>query len=99
MSYNKKNDKYPALNCKEVVRALEKAGAELKRQKGGHAIYELHGRTIVVPVHGKKTIPLGTLFCIIRQSGLSKEDFYKLVGFTISLNLIDVLKRVIKACF
>jgi predicted RNA binding protein YcfA (HicA-like mRNA interferase family) len=39
MSYNKKNDKYPALNCKEVVRALEKAGAELKRQKGGHAIY------------------------------------------------------------
>jgi predicted RNA binding protein YcfA (HicA-like mRNA interferase family) len=58
MSYNKKNDKYPALNCKEVVRALEKAGAELKRQKGGHAIYELHGRTIVVPVHGKKRFRL-----------------------------------------
>ena len=91
MSNNKQNNQYPALNCKEVVRALEKAGAELKRQKV-HAIYELHGRIIVSLCMGKKR---SAWYTILYNSsiGLSKEDFYKLVGTYNIIKSNDVSKE------
>jgi predicted RNA binding protein YcfA (HicA-like mRNA interferase family) len=30
---------------------------------------------VVVPVHGNRTLPVGTLRSIIRQTGLSDEEF------------------------
>ena len=30
---------------------------------------------VVVPVHGSRTLPIGTLRSIIRQSGLTDEEF------------------------
>jgi predicted RNA binding protein YcfA (HicA-like mRNA interferase family) len=30
---------------------------------------------VVVPVHGNRTLPIGTLRSIIRQSGLTEEEF------------------------
>lgn len=36
-------------------------------------------RAVVVPVHGNRDIPIGTLRAIIKQSGMSEEDFIALL--------------------
>ena len=63
---------------KEVVFMLEKAGFLQVRQKGSHMIMQkqITGSTITVPVPMHKTIRIGTLQSIIRQSGIPKETFF-----------------------
>lgn len=56
---------------------LEKAGFFNISQKRSHMKFRKEGsekRTVIVPA-GKKIIPVGTFRSILRQSGLSKEDF------------------------
>ena len=67
----------PALRSKEVVRVLEKAGFVTWRQKGSHlSMYrEADHRSLTVPMHFSKTVPKGTLRAIIKQAGLSVEEF------------------------
>lgn len=36
-------------------------------------------RAVVVPVHGNRDLPIGTLRAIIKQSGMSDEDFIALL--------------------
>jgi predicted RNA binding protein YcfA (HicA-like mRNA interferase family) len=64
---------------KAVVRALERAGFERRRQRGSHVILvrqEAAGlRGVVVPLHAE--LDRGTLLEIIRQSGLSREEFLR----------------------
>jgi predicted RNA binding protein YcfA (HicA-like mRNA interferase family) len=43
-------------------------------QRGSHAKYKKGNRTVIAP-SPKKEIPIGTLRSIIRQSGLTQEDF------------------------
>ncbi|RFC35546.1 MAG: putative RNA binding protein YcfA, dsRBD-like fold, HicA-like mRNA interferase family [Candidatus Nitrotoga sp. SPKER] len=43
-------------------------------QKGSHRKFRKGDRTVIIP-DPKKEIPLGTFASILRQSGLSKEDF------------------------
>jgi predicted RNA binding protein YcfA (HicA-like mRNA interferase family) len=67
----------PALSANEVVRALQRAGFEVHRIKGSHHHLrnpERPGARPVVPMH-RGDLPLGTLRAIIRQSGLSVEEF------------------------
>jgi predicted RNA binding protein YcfA (HicA-like mRNA interferase family) len=62
------------------MRALERAGFEMQRQKGSHATlrHPLSRRTTVVPVHpGDVKRPL--LKMIIAQAGLSEEEFMALL--------------------
>jgi predicted RNA binding protein YcfA (HicA-like mRNA interferase family) len=56
---------------------MEKAGFVSARQKGSHMIMQkkLDDGTITVPVPMHKTIKIGTLQSIIRQSGIPKETF------------------------
>jgi predicted RNA binding protein YcfA (HicA-like mRNA interferase family) len=49
-------------------------GYNFVSQKGSHAKYKKGGRTVIVP-SPKKEIPLGTFRSIIRQAGLTHEDF------------------------
>ena len=69
--------KLPRVSGRECVKALEKAGFQFKRQEGSHMILR---RTdpfaqLVVPDH--KELDRGTLRAIIRQTGLSVEEFVK----------------------
>jgi len=53
-------------------------GFVLARQKGSHMIWKnLKTNTIVpVPLHGKsKSIPVGTLLAIVKQSKIPKSNF------------------------
>jgi predicted RNA binding protein YcfA (HicA-like mRNA interferase family) len=68
-----------SLPSKKVVRILEKIGFAKIRQKGSHLIMRhSDGRMIVVPVHVGEDIGPGLLMQIIKESGLSKEEFIDL---------------------
>jgi predicted RNA binding protein YcfA (HicA-like mRNA interferase family) len=72
----------PALTGRDVVRALQKAGFVVIRTSGSH--HRLRhpgdpGRIATVPVHAGKTLKRGTLHGIIKQAGLSVEEFVALL--------------------
>ncbi|MBA3806648.1 MAG: type II toxin-antitoxin system HicA family toxin [Acidobacteria bacterium] len=75
------SDKLPRVEGREVVRALERAGFVVKRQKGSHIHLrrETDQRRVTVPVHSGKTLPLGTLRSILRDAGIEVEEFQKLL--------------------
>ena len=57
-----------------IVKVLLGNGFVFVSQKGSHQKYKFRNKTVIVP-HPKKEIPIGTFSSIVRQSGLSKEDF------------------------
>jgi len=67
----------PSLTYREVIARLRQAGFEFDRQaKGSHEIWYnpvTHRRT-TVPNH-PGTIPRGTLHAIIREAGISVDEF------------------------
>ena len=71
----------PALKPRQVTRALEKHGFVLHRIRGSHYIY-IHPNDdtllVVVPHHGKD-IKKGTLRAIIRDAGLTMDEFLNLL--------------------
>ena len=73
--------KLPVMSGRDVIKALAKVGFREIRQKGSHIILVRESkeekRGVVVPNH--KEIDKGTLLEIIRQSGLKKEAFLKLI--------------------
>jgi predicted RNA binding protein YcfA (HicA-like mRNA interferase family) len=63
------------LRAREVVRKLERAGFVFRRQSGSHARYvHSDGRGVTVPMH-PGDIPLPVVRSIMRQSGLSQEEW------------------------
>lgn len=64
----------------ELLRKLQRAGFVITRTEGNK--YQLKnsqtGRVTYVHLHGRKGIPVGTLRAILRQAGLSVEEFNKL---------------------
>ena len=68
--------KLPRISGRECVRALEKKGFYFKRQEGSHIILRRDDpfAQIVVPDH--KELDRGTLRAIIRQAGLSIDEFW-----------------------
>lgn len=65
------------LSSKQIVKILEYNGFIFISQNGSHIKYRKSiskTYTTIVPAN-KKEIPVGTLRSIIRQSGLTLEDF------------------------
>ena len=65
----------PSLSPKELIKILENKGFKLKRIHGSHHYY-LHpitGKITVVPLHNKD-LAKGTLYAILKQAGIDKED-------------------------
>ncbi len=71
--------KLPRISGRECIKALEKAGFYQVRQKGSHIVMRRDDPfcQLIVPDH--KELDTGTLRAIIRQSGLSIEEFIKIV--------------------
>ena len=63
------NERRSTVNIKRVVKALEKDGWKLDRQKGSHMIYKKNGKVCPLPNH-KGDIPIGTLKNISRVTGV-----------------------------
>ena len=74
--------KLPAVDGKQVVAALQKAGFYLDRiSKSSHHIMKRvrHRFCVSVPVHGHKSIKRGTLNGIISAAGLTEDEFLALL--------------------
>ncbi|MDZ7664467.1 MAG: type II toxin-antitoxin system HicA family toxin [Desulfotignum sp.] len=70
----------PRISGREVVAVLVKIGYEKDRQKGSHIVLRQTAhphRRLVVPDH--KEIAKGTIRAIIKQAGLTVEEFIGLV--------------------
>ncbi|PIN95541.1 hypothetical protein COU56_01280 [Candidatus Pacearchaeota archaeon CG10_big_fil_rev_8_21_14_0_10_31_9] len=71
--------KLPQISGKELVRILNKIGYEVDHQSGSHIILRQNFspfRRITVPNH--PNIAKGTLLAIIKESGLSRDEFFEL---------------------
>ncbi|HHW40529.1 MAG TPA: type II toxin-antitoxin system HicA family toxin [Syntrophomonadaceae bacterium] len=73
--------KLPVLKAREVIAALQKLGFEVDHVTGSHYILRhLDGRRAVVPYHGNRDIKQGILGSILRQAGLTVEEFKNLLA-------------------
>jgi predicted RNA binding protein YcfA (HicA-like mRNA interferase family) len=64
-----------------VVKALTRAGYVFRTQVGSHVTMK-HPETgvkVAVPVHASRDMPVGTLRRIIRDAGLTVEEFRRLL--------------------
>jgi predicted RNA binding protein YcfA (HicA-like mRNA interferase family) len=71
--------KLPATKTEKLVKILLKLGFSKHHQVGSHAQFKhFDGRRVTVPIHQGSEIPCGTLQAILKDAGISKEDFIKL---------------------
>ena len=73
--------KLPSIKPRKLIKIFEKEGYVIDRQKGSHVIL-LHAqsrRRLTIPMH-TRDVPNGTLLAIIKDSGLTKDEFLKLVN-------------------
>ena len=73
----------PSLSSRQVIAALKNAGFvdAPRRGKGSHHALVLRAdqpRLVIVP--DRKDIPIGTLRAIIRQAGMTPEEFVQHLG-------------------
>ena len=71
--------KLPVVSGSECIKALEKTGFAIVRQRGSHIVLvrEDPRNTVIVPNH--KELDRGTLRAIIRQANLTVEEFIQLL--------------------
>jgi predicted RNA binding protein YcfA (HicA-like mRNA interferase family) len=68
----------PVVTGKDAVAALRRAGFVVDRIAGSHHVMMVPGdpgRTVTVPVKAGRDLKPGTLRAIIRQAGLTVEEF------------------------
>ena len=65
--------KLPHLSGSEIVRSLERLGFAQVRQKGSHVILRRGSTGCVVPLH--RAVKIGTLAGILRQAGVTPDEF------------------------
>ena len=58
------------MNAKEVLKILYREGFKQVSQKGSHLKLVKDEKKVIIPLHGIKDIPIGTLKSIEKQSGI-----------------------------
>jgi predicted RNA binding protein YcfA (HicA-like mRNA interferase family) len=63
-------------SAKNLIAIPKKKGHFFKRANGSHQLYynQKTGKTVIVPVHGRKDLAKGTFFTILKQAGIDKND-------------------------
>jgi len=72
--------KLPRVSGREVVRAFVRIGYEVDRQRGSHGVLRHRDpphRRLVVPDH--REVAKGTLRKLVREAGLTVDEFSELV--------------------
>lgn len=68
--------KLPQVTPKEIVKLLQQKGFAVMRQSGSHVrLGNNFGNKVTIAIHGK-TIAKGTLMSILKQAGMTKEEFF-----------------------
>lgn len=68
----------PVLSGRDVVKAFERDGWTVARQRGSHIIMIKAGEMATLSVPDHKEVARGTLRSLVRASGMSVEAFLKL---------------------
>lgn len=71
--------KLPVLSGQDCIKVLAKAGFAVHHQKGSHIVLRRENPRAMVVVPNHRELDRGTLRAIVRQAGLSLEDFLKLM--------------------
>ena len=69
----------PILRPREVVRAFEKLGWEVARQRGSHIILTRPGHIATLSVPNHAQVARGTLRSLIVKAGLTVEQFLEIL--------------------
>jgi predicted RNA binding protein YcfA (HicA-like mRNA interferase family) len=65
----------PVLSGRKTVRIFEKLGWQVARQRGSHIIMIKDGEIATLSVPDHKEIAKGTLRSLIRNAGITVEEF------------------------
>jgi predicted RNA binding protein YcfA (HicA-like mRNA interferase family) len=65
--------KLPVVSGAEAIRALERLGFNVVRQRGSHVVLRRGESGCAVPLH--RELKVGTLSGILRQAGVAAKDF------------------------
>ncbi|MCL7419818.1 MAG: type II toxin-antitoxin system HicA family toxin [Methylobacter sp.] len=65
--------KLPVVSGAEVVRALQRLGFVVVRQRGSHIVMRRGSSGCVVPNHAE--LKTGTLSGVLKQAGISPDEF------------------------
>jgi len=73
-------NKLPRWSGKKIISVFKKDGWTVDRIEGSHHILVKEGtvKILVIPVHGNKPIRVGLLKGLIRDPGLTNEEFLRL---------------------
>lgn len=71
--------KLPVVSGKQCIKALEKIGFVMFRQKGSHITLVRENPKCQVTIPNHKTVAKGTLRAIIKQADLSVDEFINLL--------------------
>ncbi|MBI2780113.1 MAG: type II toxin-antitoxin system HicA family toxin [Gammaproteobacteria bacterium] len=63
----------PHISGADAIRALQKLGFVIARQKGSHVVLRRGSTGCVVPNH--REIKIGTLSSVLKQAGISADEF------------------------
>lgn len=68
----------PRVSGTETVRALERLGFAVVRQRGSHVVLRRGTSGCVVPIH--RELKVGTLAGVLKQADVSAEEFTAALG-------------------
>ena len=71
----------PRTSGREVLRALQRGGFVFTHVRGSHHYLRKPDAAalVVVPVHGNRDLPLGTMRSILRQADMSVDELVRLL--------------------
>lgn len=74
--------KMPTVTSREAIRAFGRAGFEVARQESSHVTMKKLGHLFVltIPDGGKRDLARGTLRRLVRDAGLTVDEFVDLLG-------------------
>jgi predicted RNA binding protein YcfA (HicA-like mRNA interferase family) len=65
----------PVLSGRKTVRAFEKLGWQVARQRGSHIIMVREGEPVTLSIPDHKEVARGTLRSLIRSAGITVDHF------------------------
>ena len=72
--------KTPILSGRDIVKVLEALGFAFVHGKGSHMTFKKPGHPKHVTIYVTNEMPQGTLLKIIKQAGVTKEEFLRMLG-------------------
>jgi predicted RNA binding protein YcfA (HicA-like mRNA interferase family) len=63
-----------SISGKKLAKILEKKGWILVKTRGSHFKFEKGQDSLIVPIHGNKDLPIGTLKSIMKDANLTEND-------------------------